>query len=55
MKTAFITNYQTVGFTFGIGTATNIELQPRQATRVLHITIGFMFWTYAINIKLKTL
>lgn len=52
MRTHLITNYSSIGLTIGVGKSiiTNKDIYPN---RVIHFTIGILFWTYIINIDIK--
>jgi hypothetical protein len=52
MKTMFITNPSTIGFTFAIGKSINYDPFTGEVENVMHITLGFLFWTYIINIQI---
>jgi hypothetical protein len=52
MKTMLITNPSTIGFTFAIGKSINYSPFTGEVEDIIHITLGFLFWTYVINIQI---
>jgi len=53
MKTMFITNPSTIGFTVAIGKSINYDPFTGEVENVIRITLGFLFWTYIVNIKIN--
>jgi hypothetical protein len=51
MKTYCITNYNSIGIAIGVGRETLIK--GKQHRRVVHFTLGILFWTFIININLN--
>jgi uncharacterized membrane protein len=53
MRTYWITNYSSIGLTIGVGREHVITRHTYIHNRVIHFTIGFLFWTYIINIDIN--
>jgi hypothetical protein len=52
MRTYWITNYSSIGLTIGIGKSIITSKDIIIPKRVIHFTIGILFWTYVINIDI---
>jgi hypothetical protein len=52
MKTYWIIDYKSIGFTIGGGRRLYMDSITYECTDVIHFTIGILFWTYVINIDI---